>query len=72
MIISKLDKQSYAVKEFVVRYTTNGYYDVERKECGFQISYKAFDEPIEKSFTDHFSASGWKIPWPMELLKMES
>ena len=41
MIISKLDKQSYAGKEFVVRYTTNGYYDIERNDSGFQINYKS-------------------------------
>ena len=53
IIISKLDKQNYAGKEFVVRYTTNGYYDIERNDAGFQISYKAFDTPVEKSFAFH-------------------
>lgn len=62
MIISKLDKQSYAGKEFVVRYTTNGYYDIERKECGFQVSYKAFDTPVEKSFTDQFFSEWLEDP----------
>ncbi len=62
MIISKLDKQSYAGKEFVVRYTTNGYYDIERNDSGFQISYKAFDTPVEKSFTDHFFSEWLEDP----------
>ena len=62
MIISKLDKQSYAGKEFVVRYTTNGYYDIKRNDSGFQISYKAFDTPVEKSFTDHFFSEWLEDP----------
>ena len=62
MIISKLDKQSYAGKEFVVRYTTNGYYDIKRNDSGFQISYKAFDTPAEKSFTDHFFSEWLEDP----------
>ena len=62
MIISKLDKQSYPGKEFVVRYTTNGYYDIERNDSGFQISYKAFDTPVEKSFTDHFFSEWLEDP----------
>ena len=62
MIISKLDKQSYAGKEFVVRYTTNGYYDIERNNSGFQISYKVFDAPVEKSFTDHFFSEWLEDP----------
>lgn len=62
IIISKLDKQNYAGKEFVVRYTTNGYYDIERNDSGFQISYKAFDTPVEKSFTDHFFSEWLEDP----------
>lgn len=62
MIISKLDKQSYAGKEFVVRYTTNGYYDIERNDSGFQINYKSFDTPVEKSFADHFFSEWLEDP----------
>lgn len=62
MIISKLDKQSYAGKEFVVRYTTNGYYDIQRNDSGFQVIYKAFDAPVEKSFTDHFFSEWLEAP----------
>ena len=52
--IKELDKESYIGKRFTLQYTTNGYYDIEATETGFNICYKTFDETKEMSFDDVF------------------
>ena len=52
MIIKKLEKDEYAGKEFTVTYKTCGYYDIERNERGFNIEYKRFERPENRSFSD--------------------
>ena len=49
-----LDAESYAGQRFTARYQTNGYYDISTTESGFQIEYKAFEAPVNKSFEDVF------------------
>ena len=49
-----LDAESYSGKKFIVRYQTNGCYDISATESGFQIEYKAFEAPVNKSFEDVF------------------
>ena len=43
MEIVKLDRGKYAGRKFTVRYTTEGYYDIIKKDSGFDIKYKRFD-----------------------------
>lgn len=50
MIIKKLDRETYAGQKFVQKYVTQGYYDIERTEKGFEVNYKKFDAPTEISF----------------------
>lgn len=52
--IIELDKESYIGQKFTLRYVTNGYYDIEPTEAGFNISYKTFDETKEMSLDDVF------------------
>lgn len=52
--IIELDKESYIGQKFTLRYMTNGYYDIESTETGFNISYKTFDETKEMSLDDVF------------------
>lgn len=54
MEIIKLNPKEYAGQKFSVHYTTNGYYDIVRTDSGFEIAYKRFDKPVEKSFDDSF------------------
>ena len=54
MEIKMLDREIYAGQKFTARYVTKGYYDISAKESGFQIEYKAFEAPVEKSFEDVF------------------
>ncbi|MGM9601026.1 MAG: hypothetical protein ACI3W5_05500, partial [Faecousia sp.] len=54
MEIKMLDAESYAGQRFTARYQTNGYYDISATESGFQIEYKAFEAPVNKSFEDVF------------------
>lgn len=54
MEIVKLDTEIYAGQRFTLHYKTNGYYDIQRGEAGFQIAYKRFDKPTEMSFDDFF------------------
>ena len=54
MTIQKLDPKDYQGKEFVLKYSTKGYYDIEKSEEGFQITYKKFDTVTEMSFQDKF------------------
>ena len=54
MDIKRLDAESYAGQRFTARYQTNGYYDVSTTESGFQIEYKPFEAPVNKSFEDVF------------------
>ena len=49
-----LDAESYAGQRFTARYQTNGYYDISATESGFQIEYKSFEAPVNKSFEDVF------------------
>lgn len=52
MEIRKLDKNSYSGKKFTVSYKSNGYYDISRKDYGFQITYVPFDTVKERGFED--------------------
>ena len=54
MIISKLKKEEYEGKQFIVRYTTKGYYDIQRVTTGFEFTYTEFDDEKEVSFEDSF------------------
>ena len=54
MTIQKLDPKDYQGKEFVLKYSTKGYYDIEKSENGFQITYEKFDTITEMSFKDKF------------------
>ena len=54
MTILKLDPKDYQGREFVLKYSTTGYYDIEKLEEGFQITYKKFDTVTEMSFKDKF------------------
>lgn len=49
MEIRPLDKRTYAGQTFTARYHTNGYYDICPDEHGFQVQYKPFDAPVERS-----------------------
>lgn len=52
MNILKLNNADYAGKKFNVSYLTNGYYDIQRVNCGFEIVYKRFEKPKQMSFDD--------------------
>ena len=52
--ISKLEKEKYAGKKFVLKYLTKGYYDIEKTESSFGFTYKPFDKVTEWSFEDCF------------------
>lgn len=54
MKIQKLDPKDYQGREFVLKYSTKGYYDIEKSEEGFRITYRNFDTVIEMSFQDKF------------------
>ena len=54
MTIQKLNPKDYKGKEFSLKYFTTGYYDFEKTEEGFQITYKKFDNVTEMSFKDKF------------------
>ena len=47
--IKEMNKESYCGQKFTIRYITNGYYDIESTETGFDIKYKALEETKEKS-----------------------
>ena len=49
-----MERQDYAGKQFTMRYTTSGYYDIRRTADGFSFEYKKFDEIRNKSFTDAY------------------
>ena len=52
MEIRKLDRKTYEGQKFVLRYITNGYYDIAQSNTGFLIVYKRFENPTEMSFED--------------------
>ena len=58
MEIRKLDSEQYAGQKFAVRYMTDGYYDIQRTDKGFQIAYERFEKPTEMSFEDDMF-NGW-------------
>lgn len=58
MDIKPLDKKTYAGRKFTARYHTNGYYDICPDERGFQVQYKLFDAPVERSFDDSRRGKG--------------
>lgn len=62
MDIKPLDKKTYAGRKFTARYHTNGYYDICPDERGFQVQYKLFDAPVERSFDDLFYAEWLEVP----------
>lgn len=62
MEIVKLDRGKYAGRKFTVRYTIEGYYDIIKKDSGFDIKYKRFDKPTEKSFDDCFMGKWLEDP----------
>lgn len=62
MDIKPLDKKTYAGRKFTARYHTNGYYDICPDERGFQVQYKLFDAPVERSFDDLFYGEWLEVP----------
>ena len=54
MIISKLKKEDYQGKNFIARYMTKGYYDIQSVSTGFVFKYINFDEEKAVSFEDSF------------------
>ena len=62
MEIIKLDPEKYAGQKFTARYATNGYYDIVRTDGGFDIKYKHFDSPVERSFDDCFFGEWLEAP----------
>lgn len=62
MVIEKLKKEEYAGKKFEVKYFTNGYYDIERVENGFEFQYKAFENRKKMSFEDCFYSKWLENP----------
>ena len=60
--IIELDKETYLNKEFTLCYQTKGYYDIETTTKGFDITYKAFKEPKEMSFSDVFFGEWLESP----------
>lgn len=56
--IEELKKEVYTGKDFTVRYQTEGYYDIQATETGFDIRYKNFTTPKEMSFRDTFFNEG--------------
>ena len=62
MDIKPLDKKTYAGRKFTARYHTNGYYDICPDERGFQVQYKLFDAPVERSFGDLFYGEWLEAP----------
>jgi len=54
MRIDKLEREIYAGQKFVLKYITNGYYDIRKTDNAFKFEYKRFDGPIEMSFEDCF------------------
>lgn len=55
--IKRIDKTLFRNKPFTIHYTTNGYYDIQPTKTGFDIEYKSFDKPQERSFSDVFLSS---------------
>lgn len=51
--IRKLDREMYKGQKFVIRYITNGYYDISKMDVGFRIEHKKFEKPTEMSFADY-------------------
>ena len=62
MEIGKLEPEKYAGQKFTARYVTNGYYDIVRTSGGFEIEYKRFDAPVERSFDDTFFGEWLETP----------
>ncbi len=54
MEIKQLDKEMYKGQKFILRYITNGYFDITKINTGFQFEYKRFDKPTTMSFEDYF------------------
>lgn len=54
MKIKQMQEKDYKGKHFTVRYLTKGYYDICKTERGFDMVYKHFPTPVEKSFEDTF------------------
>lgn len=54
MNIIKLNRDEYAGRSFVARYTTCSYIDIERTPEGFSLTRRKFDKVCEKSFEDSF------------------
>ena len=50
MKIVKLEKEVCESQRFVVKYSTTGYYDIERKSDAFSFFYRPFKEITNKSF----------------------
>ena len=62
MEIKQLNKETYMGRLFTVRYQTNGYYDIQASENGFQMKYVSFASPVEKSFDDVFFSEWLENP----------
>ena len=62
MDIHRLNKDDYTGQKFTVRYITNGFYDIQRVNAGFQIVHKRFEKPTEMSFDDFFFSEWLEDP----------
>ena len=62
MEIRQLEKVQYAGKGFTACYRTNGYYDICASASGFQILYRPFETPVERSFDDVFFGEWLEAP----------
>ena len=62
MKIRQLENAQYAGRRFTARYQTNGYYDIQASENGFQMKYVSFASPVEKSFDDVFFSEWLENP----------
>lgn len=49
-------------KKFSVRYRTNGYYDIQASESGFQVRYTRFETSVEQGFDDVFFGAWLEEP----------
>ena len=62
MVITRLDKKEYKGKKFILNYSTKGYYDIEKQEQSFIVTYKPFDEKKDISIEDEYFSDWLEAP----------
>lgn len=60
--IRPLDRETYAGRTFVARYTTTGYYDVVADGFSIVFRHVPFGEEVRKSFESHFFGDWLEAP----------